>query len=313
MGRREREGGGWVGGYSSVVEHSTADREVPGSSPGAPSLALHGITFCYLTYTYHSPPSFLLPTSRLGSLPCRRLSLPYYASKEAGCVMTREEGCIILLSPPCQCVCVPTVRKAGNECTLRCSARGAAGESWSDESSGCVAQWITRLTTDQKIPGSNPGALVWHACVFFSTTYHRPRPCHPPPSSHCLPPSPRLHSMRLCLHEWHTLHIQPHALQHKLATNPSISRHVGAKTHTNACSREAGRPNYHHLCRLQLVRRQIGGGNTHTSHHRHANHHTPPERPPTTVRLATPIPCPGGEERHTNWSTWASIPVPLAC
>ncbi len=26
-----------VGGYSSVVEHSTADREVPGSIPGAPS------------------------------------------------------------------------------------------------------------------------------------------------------------------------------------------------------------------------------------------------------------------------------------
>ncbi len=26
--------------------------------------------------------------------------------------------------------------------------------------SGLVAQWITRLTTDQKIPGSNPGELV---------------------------------------------------------------------------------------------------------------------------------------------------------
>ena len=25
---------------------------------------------------------------------------------------------------------------------------------------GLVAQWITRLTTDQKIPGSNPGKLV---------------------------------------------------------------------------------------------------------------------------------------------------------
>ena len=24
---------------------------------------------------------------------------------------------------------------------------------------GLVAQWITRLTTDQKIPGSNPGKL----------------------------------------------------------------------------------------------------------------------------------------------------------
>ena len=27
----------WLWGYSSVVEHSTADREVPGSNPGAPS------------------------------------------------------------------------------------------------------------------------------------------------------------------------------------------------------------------------------------------------------------------------------------
>ena len=30
---------------------------------------------------------------------------------------------------------------------------------------GLVAQWITRLTTDQKIPGSNPGKIVafaWH-------------------------------------------------------------------------------------------------------------------------------------------------------
>ena len=27
-------------GYSSVVEHSTADREVPGSNPGVPSFLL---------------------------------------------------------------------------------------------------------------------------------------------------------------------------------------------------------------------------------------------------------------------------------
>ena len=26
---------------------------------------------------------------------------------------------------------------------------------------GLVAQWITRLTTDQKIPGSNPGKVVF--------------------------------------------------------------------------------------------------------------------------------------------------------
>ena len=28
---------------------------------------------------------------------------------------------------------------------------------------GLVAQWITRLTTDQKIPGSNPGKVVFFA------------------------------------------------------------------------------------------------------------------------------------------------------
>ena len=28
-------------GYSSVVEHSTADREVPGSNPGVPFYFLH--------------------------------------------------------------------------------------------------------------------------------------------------------------------------------------------------------------------------------------------------------------------------------
>ena len=30
-----------------------------------------------------------------------------------------------------------------------------------DTITGLVAQWITRLTTDQKIPGSNPGKVVF--------------------------------------------------------------------------------------------------------------------------------------------------------
>ncbi len=34
-------------------------------------------------------------------------------------------------------------------------------------STGLVSQWITRLTTDQKIPGSNPGELV----AFFFIDY----------------------------------------------------------------------------------------------------------------------------------------------
>ena len=35
---------------------------------------------------------------------------------------------------------------------------------------GLVAQWITRLTTDQKIPGSNPGELVFLAVCCFKMT-----------------------------------------------------------------------------------------------------------------------------------------------
>ena len=31
-----------------------------------------------------------------------------------------------------------------------------------------MAQWITRLTTDQKIPGSNPGTLDLLFCSFIS-------------------------------------------------------------------------------------------------------------------------------------------------
>merc|ERR1712240_546756 len=34
-------------------------------------------------------------------------------------------------------------------------------------SQGLVAQWITRLTTDQKIPGSNPGKVEFFFIFFF--------------------------------------------------------------------------------------------------------------------------------------------------
>ena len=39
---------------------------------------------------------------------------------------------------------------------------------------GLVAQWITRLTTDQKIPGSNPGELVllYIKHVFFYVAFN---------------------------------------------------------------------------------------------------------------------------------------------
>ena len=33
-------------------------------------------------------------------------------------------------------------------------------------SQGLVAQWITRLTTDQKIPGSNPGKVGFFKSFF---------------------------------------------------------------------------------------------------------------------------------------------------
>ena len=33
-------------------------------------------------------------------------------------------------------------------------------------SQGLVAQWITRLTTDQKIPGSNPGKVDFFKSFF---------------------------------------------------------------------------------------------------------------------------------------------------
>jgi hypothetical protein len=36
-------------GYSSVVEHSTADREVPGSNPGAP-----------LIFNFFEPPKYVV-------------------------------------------------------------------------------------------------------------------------------------------------------------------------------------------------------------------------------------------------------------
>ena len=35
-------------------------------------------------------------------------------------------------------------------------------------SQGLVAQWITRLTTDQKIPGSNPGKVEFFFISFFT-------------------------------------------------------------------------------------------------------------------------------------------------
>ena len=38
-----------------------------------------------------------------------------------------------------------------------CSCFNLKGILVDEENSGPVAQWITRLTTDQKIPGSNPG------------------------------------------------------------------------------------------------------------------------------------------------------------
>ena len=42
-----------------------------------------------------------------------------------------------------------------------------------NESIGLVAQWITRLTTDQKIPGSNPGKVDFLLTKFIKTQINK--------------------------------------------------------------------------------------------------------------------------------------------
>ena len=45
-------------------------------------------------------------------------------------------------------------------------------KNYPDLAMGPVAQWITRLTTDQKIPGSNPGRFGNFYChVFQNLSY----------------------------------------------------------------------------------------------------------------------------------------------
>lgn len=43
------------------------------------------------------------------------------------------------------------------------------GEGERIHNKGLVAQWITRLTTDQKIPGSNPGKVGFFISLPIST------------------------------------------------------------------------------------------------------------------------------------------------
>ena len=40
-------------------------------------------------------------------------------------------------------------------------------------SAGLVAQWITRLTTDQKIPGSNPGKVDFLLTKYIKTQMNK--------------------------------------------------------------------------------------------------------------------------------------------
>ena len=49
------------------------------------------------------------------------------------------------------------------------SGRGDGGIVARPADCGRVAQWITRLTTDQKIPGSNPGVLARDSVSAFYT------------------------------------------------------------------------------------------------------------------------------------------------
>ena len=61
---------------------------------------------------------------------------------------------------------IPSVNKAKRFCLLNAafwrettSCPGIVREIGPGLLAGPVAQWITRLTTDQKIPGSNPGKV----------------------------------------------------------------------------------------------------------------------------------------------------------
>ena len=58
-----------------------------------------------------------------------------------------------------------------------CSCFNLKGILVDEENSGPVAQWITRLTTDQKIPGSNPAALEKYFTMI--ETYHIIELSHP--------------------------------------------------------------------------------------------------------------------------------------
>ena len=51
-------------GYSSVVEHSTADREVPGSIPGAPCLCVMLLSHSAAAAATIVPPLPLIPSIR---------------------------------------------------------------------------------------------------------------------------------------------------------------------------------------------------------------------------------------------------------
>ena len=67
--------GGW--GYSSGVEHLTADQEVPGSNPGAPCALLSFFFFnpsrSYTSYLYRGPPSYAFSLMKSKFLTSRKV------------------------------------------------------------------------------------------------------------------------------------------------------------------------------------------------------------------------------------------------
>ena len=121
-------------GYSSVVEHLTADQEVPSSNLGAPLVSVLAFRMVCLQYCENYSGRDRIVGS---TLPCG-CSYP-------GSNPVHGSGSSLLL---CFCFNLPIEYFVHFLQFKSC---------YKSKNNGLVAQWITRLTTDQKIPGSTPG------------------------------------------------------------------------------------------------------------------------------------------------------------
>ena len=115
-----------------MVEHLTADQEVPSSNLGAPFGSVLAFRMVCLQYceNYSGRDRIVVSTLRCGR--SNPGSNPGHGSSSG-----------LLL---CFCFNLPTAFLVHFLQFKSCC-----------NNTGLVAQWITRLTTDQKIPGSTPG------------------------------------------------------------------------------------------------------------------------------------------------------------